>query len=68
MFVGRAPEQASCTDFGAVSHAVKARTGALVVGLRDEAGLDRINPPDATPLGPLTLLIYLAERPVLEAV
>ena len=65
MFVGRVPAEVPCTDFGAVAQAVKARTGALVVGLRDPEGRDRINPPDATPVPEGALLIYLAERSVL---
>jgi voltage-gated potassium channel len=68
MFVGRAPEILAGSRFGDVSHAVKARTGALVVGVRSTGGVDRINPPDDTELAADCLLIYLAERPVLASV
>lgn len=53
--------------FGEVAHAVKKRTGALLLGFRDPTtGDDVMNPPDATPVPEGALVIYLATSAVLE--
>jgi voltage-gated potassium channel len=42
------------------------KRGGLVIGVRTQAGRDVINPPKSTILKPGALLIYLAEKPLLE--
>ena len=42
------------------------RRGGLIVGLRTPAGEEIINPPKSWPVLPGTLLLYLAEEPLLE--
>ena len=65
LYVGRCPEGVE-GDFATVSREVKAQTGAMVIGLRDQAGVDALNPPDAAAVSGDTLLIYLAEAQVLQ--
>ena len=43
------------------------KQGGLVVGLRRPSGEEIINPPKSTPVTPGTHLLYLAEKPLLEA-
>ncbi len=65
LYVGRTPSGVE-GDFAAVSTLVKQKTGALVIGVRHQDGTDTLNPPDAAAVSNDTLLIYLAEAPVLQ--
>ncbi len=65
LYVGERPAAVE-GDFAAVSRQIKVSTGALVIGLRDREGVDRLNPPDTAPVTDETALIYLAESPVLQ--
>lgn len=65
LYVGCPPDGAE-GDFGAVARQVKCDTGALVIGVRDVDGEDRLNPPDATEVPSGAKLIYLAETAVLQ--
>ena len=42
------------------------KRGGLVIGVRTPEGEDVINPPKSHMLDPASLLIYLAESPLLE--
>jgi hypothetical protein len=58
-------------SFESVSRAVKAASGALLIGLHDPARepgpeADHINPPDGTEVTPAHQLIYLARSAVLD--
>lgn len=67
VFVGSPPEGLAPATFETVARAVKERTGALVIGLRDASiGTDELNPPLDREVAGSTDLIYLAESPVLE--
>jgi len=53
--------------YGALSLAVRERTSALVIGMRDPAtGEQQINPPDDTPVPDDAEVVYLAEGPLLD--
>ena len=55
--------------FGEVARQVKHTHGALVIGVREpDGGEDRINPPEDQEVVAETLLVYLAEAPVLRCV
>jgi voltage-gated potassium channel len=60
------PEGVAPVAFEDWQHCVKAATGALVIGVRDSAGHDQLNPPATMVVQPGTRLIYLAPGPVLE--
>lgn len=49
--------------FGEYQRAIKTATGALVIGVRDQGGEDRINPPADAPVEPASQFLYLAEAP-----
>lgn len=70
MFVGRVPTDLELpTTYGKVATTAKARTGVLVVGLRDtRSGSDRINPPDDFKVERHHALIYLGESESLDPV
>lgn len=64
IYLGTIPEEWEIRgNFGAVSQAVRERTGALVMGIHDDS--ERLNPSDDTPIEPHMQLIYLAPRPLL---
>lgn len=66
LYVGRLPADWEISGtFGEVAAAVRARTGALVMGLHDDK--QRLNPPDDAPVAPGVRLIYMSDRPVLPA-
>lgn len=69
IYVARPPlAEGTGRTFGAVSRAIKASHGALVIGVRAPgSGAHRINPPDDTPVASDDEVIYLAEGPVLTA-
>ncbi len=54
------------TDFGHVRRALKERTGALVIGLRDAEGADHLNPPDGLAVTAGHKVLYLARAAVLS--
>ncbi len=64
LYVGARPDGVGGT-FGEVRRQVKERAGALVIGIRDGGGVDRLNPPDDAPVPADAQLIYLAEEAVL---
>lgn len=67
VFIGRrVDELADGVDFAALARELKAKTGALLIGVREpRRRRDVINPPDNLPVGRSSLLVYLAERAVL---
>lgn len=65
LYIGRLPEGVAPGLYGAVMAQVKAKTGALIIGLRDGEGRDQLNPPDAHQLSAEDRVLYLAEAPVL---
>jgi voltage-gated potassium channel len=67
LYVGPPPAELKLPcSFGDACGYVKAELGAMVIGLHDSSG-DRVNPPSDAMVGPDQQLIYLAEKPVLEA-
>ncbi|MCB9546020.1 MAG: ion transporter [Myxococcales bacterium] len=61
LYVGRLPGDVEPGPFEAVRVAVRARTGVLIIGLRD-GGDDLLNPADDHLVGPETRLLYLASE------
>lgn len=68
VYLGRIPgEPDQPVDFGALLADLQlSKHGGLVVGLRMPSGEEIINPPKGTVVQPGTLLLYLAETPLLE--
>jgi voltage-gated potassium channel len=66
-FVGAIPDgHETPIPFGELVGSVKRSTGCLVIGVRDPlTGEVSVNPPDSLKVNAGTLLIYLAESPVL---
>ena len=73
LYVGPIPDFVAVpAPYETVAKAIKATTGALVIGLHDptltvEERPDRVNPPSDAQVTPGMHLIYLAESAVLEA-
>ena len=68
LYVGRVPSSVSLpSPFGAVVKAVKDQTGAMVIGLVEPDGTDRVNPADDVVVSPDMAVVYLARAPVLDA-
>jgi voltage-gated potassium channel len=66
VYVGVVPEEIVLpASFADVAAQLKARTGALAIGVRDDDAGDRVNPPADFQLARGDRLIYLAERPLL---
>ena len=66
LYVGQVPDDIALpAPFVAVAQAVRARTGALVIGVADETHTNKVNPPDAQVVPAGAALVYLAEGPVL---
>ncbi len=64
IYLGRRPAGDDWpVGFGPLRRLLKERTGALLIGLRSPDGRDLINPPDARPVDPADVLIYLADAP-----
>ena len=68
IYVGAIPVDVELPgDFCAVAGAVKHRTGALAIGVREiQTNVDTINPPDDLLVGRQHELIYLAESAILS--
>ncbi len=66
VFVGRLPADMPPGPFGEVAPRVKARTGALIIGLRSADGVDALAPPDDAPVTADAQLLYLAMSPILD--
>jgi len=69
VYVGQIPDEfIEYTQYSSLMKALAlAQRGALVLGLRLPDGNEFLNPPRHTPIEPGTLLVYLAEEPVLAA-
>ena len=66
MYVGGVPKGVTIPDgFETVAHAVKAATGALVIGLKNDQGDHVLNPAHDVMVTAKSALIYIAESPVL---
>lgn len=69
LYVGRVPDSIDLpAPFAQVVRAVKEDKGALVIGVVNPDGTDRVNPPDDSSVDPKMAVVYLAESPVLVAV
>ena len=68
-YVGQRPSGlGDSVTFGELSRAVRERTSALVIGLRDpRTGAQQINPPDEHVVRAGMQVVYLAEAPTLES-
>jgi voltage-gated potassium channel len=67
LYVGQVPDVVALpAPFAQVARGVKEATGAMVIGLVDAEGVDRVNPPDGTQVTPGMAVVYLAESPVLR--
>ncbi|MBW1878777.1 MAG: ion transporter [Deltaproteobacteria bacterium] len=66
VYIGKMPAEVETPiTFEELSHAVHARAGVLLMGLRDtRSGTDQINPPDDLQVTAQHELIYLAEHPM----
>ncbi|MCA9543514.1 MAG: ion transporter [Myxococcales bacterium] len=67
VFLGRLPAGIPPGPFGQVAPAVKAATGALIIGLRGADGTDQLAPPDDLAVSADAHLLYLALAPQLES-
>lgn len=69
LYVGRPPAwSGQSMPFGAFAERFKKETGGMAIGARKGDGDELLNPPDDTLITPLDAVLYLAERPLLEAV
>jgi voltage-gated potassium channel len=68
VYIGRVPgDPERAVTFGDLLTEMQlSKQGGLVIGVRSQRGEDVINPPKSLVLKPRSLLIYLAESPLLE--
>ena len=67
IYVGAIPETITLPkSFGQLASAVKAETGALVIGVRTPAANDILNPADDIQVVSTSQVIYLADRAILD--
>ncbi|MEM9070598.1 MAG: ion transporter [Myxococcota bacterium] len=66
IYVGLIPEGVEAKTFGELADLVRAKSGALAIGLLGKGG-EKINPPDDTAVPDGSHVVYLAAKPVLES-